>query len=69
MADPIRSEEDIVQDINTITVELKEILEYANQQFTIFKEDNEGGKSELINYVENAGEEENLRNDWATVMI
>lgn len=41
MADPIRSEEDIVQDINTITVELKEILEYANQQFTIFKEDNE----------------------------
>lgn len=31
MADPIRSEEDIVQDINTITNELKEILEYANQ--------------------------------------
>lgn len=38
-------------------------------RYFIFKEDNEGGKSELINYVENAGEEENLRNDWATVMI
>ena len=41
MADPIRSEEDIVQDINTITDELKEILEYANQQLNIIKKDTE----------------------------
>lgn len=48
MADPIRSEEDIVQDINTITDELKEILEYVNQKFTIFKEDMENRTSYSI---------------------
>ena len=26
------------------------------------------GDSELINYIENAGQEENLRNDWATTL-
>ena len=37
MTDPIRSEEDIVQDINTITDELKEILEYANHLIHYFQ--------------------------------
>lgn len=41
MTDSTRNEEDIRHDINTITDELKEILEYANQQLNIIKKDTE----------------------------
>jgi hypothetical protein len=41
MTDSTRNEEDIRRDINTITDELKEILEYANQQLNIIKKDTE----------------------------
>ena len=41
MTDSTRNEEDIRHDINTITDELKEILEYANQQVNIIKKDTE----------------------------
>ena len=41
MSDSICSEEVIKCEINTITDELKEILEYANQQLDIIKKDTE----------------------------
>lgn len=38
-------------------------------KYFLFKENNEGGSSDLINYVENADENDNLRNDWTTTVI
>lgn len=38
-------------------------------KYFLFKENNEGGSSDLINYVENADDNDNLRNDWTTTVI